>query len=203
MGRKLAKILALSMCMLLLCSSVCFAVSVVSPVANSIMYTDSVLVSVKLTEKATVNVTVYEEKDVTGVTVLNPAGELVSVDVSKLKEEDLAILSTYRTAAENAEVPVLSDGSKAKKYTDSVFCETVKYTNSGEIGFYTKQLTDVHPGLYRIQVDTLDDKGLITASTSSLIAVRQKEDEQKTNIFQNQNTSAFQFIQNLLKKVFK
>ena len=197
MRKSPARITALTLCLLLICSGLCFAVSVVSPVANSIMYTDSVLVSVKLTEKATVNVTVYEEMDT------NAAGESVPADVSKLKEEDLAIIGAYRTAAETAEAPVLSDGSKAKKYTDSVFCETVKYTNTGEIGFYTKQLSDVRPGLYRVQVDTVDDKGKVISTTESLIAVRQKEDEQKANIFQNQNTSALQFIQNLLKKVFK
>lgn len=177
MGVRFTRTTALVILLLLLASTVSFALSVVSPVANSVVYADSILVSVKVTEKVTIKVTVFEEKS------KDSAGNLISTDVSKMTTKDL-------------------EGLDLSKYSDSVYMSAVTYTNEGEIGFYTKQLSNVKPGLYRVKVETLNDKGEAVSTVSSLVAVNQKVEKQEQNIFQNK-TTALQFLQNLIKKVFK
>lgn len=178
MGVRFIRTTALLLVLLLFTTAVSFAASVVSPVPNSVVYSDSILVSVKVNEKATIKVTVYEEKS------KDSSGNLISTDVSKMTTKDLESLDL-------------------SKYTDSVYSAAVTYTNEGEIGFYTKQLSGVKPGLYRVKVDTLNDKGDSVATVSSLVAVNQKEEKQEQNIFQNQRTTGLQLIQNLIKKIFK
>lgn len=79
---------------LLLCSSFAFAgaAAIVSPAANTIVYSDSLLVSVKVTEPKTVRVTVYEEKETSGET-------LVSANVTAFTEADLALVAAKRLRA--------------------------------------------------------------------------------------------------------
>lgn len=178
MRKRFARIIALTLCLLLLAGTASFAASVVSPAANSIVYSDSVLVSVKVTEKVTIKVTVYEEKQ------KDSAGNLVSVDVTDMTTSDLSSLDL-------------------KKYTDSVFSAAASYTNTGDVGFYTKQLGSVKPGLYKVKVETLGENDTVVSTVNSVVAVKQKAEKQDQNIFQNQTTTALQFIQNLIKKVFK
>ena len=178
MRKRAARIIALMLCLLLAAGTASFAASVVSPAANSIIYSDSMLVSVKVTDKATIRVTVYEEKQ------KDASGTLVSVDVADMTSSDLSSLDS-------------------KKYTDSVFSTAATYTNTGDVGFYTKQLTNVKPGLYKVKVETLGENDSVVSTISCFTAVKQKEEKQDQNIFQNQTTTALQFIQNLIKKVFK
>lgn len=178
MRKSFARIIALMLCLLLMTGTVSFAASVVSPTANSIVYSDSILVSVKVTDKSPIRVTVYEEKQ------KDSAGNLVSADVADMTSSDLSSLDL-------------------KKYTDSVFSAAATYTNTGDVGFYTKQLSNVKPGLYRVKVETLGENEAVVSTINSLVAVKQKAEKQDQNIFQNQTTTALQFIQNLIKKVFK
>lgn len=178
MRKRFARIIALMLCLLIMAGTASFAASVVSPAANSIVYSDSLLVSVKVTDKSTIRVTVYEEKQ------KDSSGNLVSVDVADMTSSDIS-------------------GLDLKKYTDSVFSAAATYTNTSDVGFYTKQLSSVKPGLYKVVVETMGENETVVSTISSLVAVKQKEEKQDQNIFQNQTTTALQFIQNLIKKVFK
>ena len=178
MRNRIARIIALMLCLLIAAGTVSFAASVVSPVANSIIYSDSILVSVKVTEKASIRVTVYEEK------LPDAAGNPVSADVTSITAENLETLDLT-------------------KYTATVFSDPVTYTNPGDVSFYTKQLSGVKPGIYSVKVETLGENESVVSTVSSLVAVKQKEEKQDQNIFRNQTTTALQFIQNLIKKVFK
>lgn len=166
------------------------AASIVSPAANSIVYTDSLLVSVKVTELKTIRVSVYEEKTGTAET-------LASVDVSKFTEEDL------KAAADT-------------KYSEVLLGEAALYTNTADIGFYTKQIA-VTPGLYKVKAETLEtvmewseeeqklvEKTLVSQTVSSLVAVKTKPaEEEKTQVFQDTATGAVTFIRKILKGLFK
>lgn len=178
MRKRLTRIIALMLCLIFVSGTASFAASVVSPAANSIVYSDTMLVSVKVTDKSTIRVTVYEEKQ------KDASGVLVSADVANLTAADIASLDT-------------------KKYTDSVFSAAATYTNAGDVGFYTKQLTNVKPGLYKVKVETLGEDETVVSTITSLVAVKEKAEKQDQDIFQNQTTTALQFIQNLIKKVFK
>ena len=164
------------------------AAAIVSPAANSIVYTDSLLVSVKVTELKTIRVSVYAEKVTSG-------DKLVNADVSKFTEADL------KAAAGDP------------KYTDVLLADPAEYTNTLEIGFYTKQIA-VSPGL--VKAETLEtvmdwpegavepvEKTIVTETKSSLVAVKKKPTEEKTQVFQNNSTGAITFIRKILKGLLR
>ena len=186
------RILALILTVAVLATGFVFAdaAAIVSPAANSIVYTDSLLVSVKVTELKTVRVSVYAERVTSG-------DKLVNADVSKFTEEDL------QAAAADP------------KYTVVLLGDPALYTNTVEIGFYTKQIA-VSPGLYKVKAETLEtvmewpeggtepvEKTIVTETKSSLVAVKVKPAEEKTEVFQNNSTGAVTFIRKILKGLFK
>ena len=190
--RQVRRIASLILVFAMLATSFVFAdaAAIVSPAANSIVYTDSLLVSVKVTELKTIRVSVYAEKVVSG-------DKLVNADVSKFTEADLK-------AAEGS-----------GKYTDVLLGEAATYTNTVEIGFYTKQIS-VTPGLYKVKAETLEtvmewpegatepvEKVIVIETKSSLVAVKKKPVEEKPQVFQNNSTGAVTFIRKILKGLLK
>ena len=190
--RQIRRIVSLILVFAMLSTGIVFAdaAAIVSPAANSIVYTDSLLVSVKVTELKTIRVSVYAEKVVSG-------DKLVNADVSKFTEADL------KAAAGSG------------KYTDVLLGEAATYTNTVEIGFYTKQIA-VTPGLYKVKAETLEtvmewpegatepvEKIIVTETKSSLVAVKKKPVEEKPQVFQNNSTGAVTFIRKILKGLLK
>ena len=190
--RQIRRIASLILVFAMLATGIVFAdaAAIVSPAANSIVYTDSLLVSVKVTELKTIRVSVYAEKVVSG-------DKLVNADVSKFTEADL------KAAAGSG------------KYTDVLLGEAATYTNTVEIGFYTKQIA-VTPGLYKVKAETLEtvmewpegatepvEKIIVTETKSSLVAVKKKPVEEKPQVFQNNSTGAVTFIRKILKGLLK
>ena len=190
--RQIRRIVSMILVFAMLATGLVFAAdaaAIVSPAANSIVYTDSLLVSVKVTELKTIRVSVYSEKVLSG-------DKLVNADVSKFTEADLKAAAGSGT------------------YTDVLLGEAAEYTNTVEIGFYTKQIS-VTPGLYKIKAETLEtvmewpegatepvEKVIVTETTSSLVAVKKKPEEKK-QVFQNNSTGAVTFIRKILKGLFK
>ncbi|MBQ2094958.1 MAG: hypothetical protein II474_03555 [Firmicutes bacterium] len=190
--RQIRRIVSLILVFAMLSTGIVFAdaAAIVSPAANSIVYTDSLLVSVKVTELKTIRVSVYAERVVSG-------DKLVNADVSKFTEADL------KAAAGSG------------KYTDVLLGEAATYTNTVEIGFYTKQIA-VTPGLYKVKAETLEtvmewpegatepvEKIIVTETKSSLVAVKKKPVEEKPQVFQNNSTGAVTFIRKILKGLLK
>lgn len=190
--RQIRRIVSLILVFAMLATGIVFAdaAAIVSPAANSIVYTDSLLVSVKVTELKTIRVSVYAERVVSG-------DKLVNADVSKFTEADL------KAAAGSG------------KYTDVLLGEAATYTNTVEIGFYTKQIA-VSPGLYKVKAETLEtvmewpegatepvEKIIVTETKSSLVAVKKKPVEEKPQVFQNSSTGAVTFIRKILKGLLK
>ena len=191
--RQIRRIVSLILVFAFLATGLVFAAdaaAIVSPAANSIVYTDSLLVSVKVTELKTIRVSVFAEKVASGETLVTP-------DVSKFTEADL------QAAAGSG------------KYTDVLLGEAAYYTNTVEIGFYTKQIAFT-PGLYKVTADTLEtvmewpegaaepvEKVIVTEVKSSLVAVKKKPVEEKPQVFQDNSTGAVTFIRKILKSLFK
>ena len=190
--RQIRRIVSLILVFAMLSTGIVFAdaAAIVSPAANSIVYTDSLLVSVKVTELKTIRVSVYAERVVSG-------DKLVNADVSKFTEAEL------KAAAGSG------------KYTDVLLGEAATYTNTVEIGFYTKQIA-VSPGLYKVKAETLEtvmewpegatepvEKIIVTETKSSLVAVKKKPVEEKPQVFQNNSTGAVTFIRKILKGLLK
>lgn len=193
---------------MLMCSSFVFAgaAAIVSPVANTIVYSDSFLVSVKIAEPKTVRVSIYEQKE-----LINE--QLTSVNVVNMSTEDLAIIAqgpspaitgeATATEVEVASVASLSTNIPVKNYISVALAEPATYTCTGALGFYTKQIDNVKPGLYKIEVQTLNAAGEATETTDSFVAVKVKPAAEKINIFETPQTGALQFLQTLLKNIFR
>ena len=177
--KQLKRVAALTIVIVMLAVNFVFAadVSIVSPASNSIVYTDSLLVSVKVTEPKTIRVTVYEKR-------VKAGDSSVAADVSGVTSDNIA---AYAADA---------------KFSDVVISKAEDYTNTGEIGFYTKQISDVKPGLYKVVAQALDEKGNVVETVSSLIAIKAKPVEEPV-VFEQKQSAAVKLLQNILQAIFK
>ena len=79
--------------------------------------------------------------------------------------------------------------------------ETFTCTNT--LSFYTKQINNVTPGLYKVKVDTINEAGEVLYSTETLVVVKGVASEaEKTDLFESNQSGISQFLQNLLKNIF-
>ena len=195
------RILSLVLVLLLLGTGFVYAggATIISPAQNTVTTSSSLLVSVKLTEPQTIRVTVYEEKN--SRENADGSKEYTSVDVSKFNKEDLGKIADVYAGKE---AQTLSTGAVASKYSSIVYSTAVTYTNTSDVSFYTKQLSSVSPGLYRVRVEVLADDETVAETQNSFVAIQKKDEEKKqTNLFESKQTSAVKAIQNVLKSLFK
>ncbi len=173
-------VMALVLAIVLLCSTAFAAattdpaVSIVSPAQT--VSGNSLLVSVKMTAPKTIKVFVYEEKEKVGDT-------LVSIDPAAVSDENFSSKTLFSVSVITPET----------------------FEGTGDLQFYNKQINDVTPGLYRIKVEVLDKAGAVTATSTLRTVVMPKDSETATGneIFQSQQTGALQWVQNLIKSIFK
>ena len=194
----------------MLCAvSLCYGASaqIVSPSANNVIYSDSVLISVKVTEKETVKIEMLQVLEETApetyLTATDGAITTVPAIYSPLSSAgvssaDLAKIADGTRQTEDGTPVLLSDGDQVGVYKDKSYMSPVDYTNEAEVGFYTKQVQDVTPGVYKVQVSCGEEQ------TSTLVAVNKKKPaEQKTSIFTNQSSGTVKYIQTFLKSLFR
>lgn len=138
------------------------AVSIVNPAAYSSVASNSLLISVKMTQPKTIKVSVSELKKQTG--------------------------ETY-TSLSVADMNAIADGSFASSVAYvSVLAEN--FSSSNKLSYYTKKLTDITPGVYIIKVDTLSgDK--VVYSSRSYVAVTTKSDSSDIFDSSQTGTAAF------------
>lgn len=174
------RIMLLVLTMVLLCGTVFSyaaadtAVTIVSP--GETVYGDNLLISIKVTAPRTLKISLYEEKQKVGDTLVSIDPE--TADLSKLTSNDITSVS-YMT--------------------------TETYTATGNLQFYSKQLEKVSPGLYRLKVETVNSAGEVTASSSSrFVMMKQNANAAAgSEIFQTtQQPGALQWVQNFLKSLF-
>ncbi len=147
-------------------------VVLVNPQANSTVFSNNLLISVKITQPKTIQVSIYEEKQIVN-------GTLSAVNVNALTSTSGSISSTNFY---------------------STLVSTAKHTSSNNLSFYTKQVNNLKPGLYRIEIKTLDSADKETYKSNSYVAVKEKAEEEK--IFETPQSGTMQFLQNLLKNIF-
>ena len=238
MPKRLVQLLTVALCVFL-STCICFASPVmVSPSANSVVSGDSVLVSVKLTEKQTIRVSVFREMEESKAAVfetvtdengiekqvqISPA-EYKNYDASRLTEADITLLAQGNTTDPKGNEIKLSTGAPVKPLYGKLVGTPVEFTNSSDVGFYTKQLSKLDPGLYMIQVDVLGAKKAeeaaetgaavensgeeyeIKESVRTLVALKEKPKEEPvtgSGIFGPTKSTAWQLIQNILKSLFR
>lgn len=176
--RKLTAVLTVLLCMLF-SSIFTYAaensnVVLVNPAASSTVYSSNLLISVKLTQPAAIRVKVLEEKQ-----MVNGTHSAVNVNTlttsSALNDENLTPFPVTTSAI---------------------------FTSSSMLSFYTKQVNGLTPGLYKIQIDTVDAEGKVLYTNSSHVVIKEKTEEAEAKIFDAPQSGTMQFLQNLLKTIF-
>ena len=174
-------IIVLTIILSLLCSTFVSSaagdpsVVLVNPISNSTVHSSNLLISVKLTQPRTIKVSVFEEKQMVN-------GTLSSINLNTL--------TTSNGTVNNA------------SFTSVSVAPPATFTSNRNLSFYTKQVNDLKPGLYRIQIDTLDDAKKVINTSNSYVAVKEKTAEAEARIFETPQSGTMQFLQNLLKTIF-
>lgn len=183
--------------------------TIVSPLENSIVSSDSFLVSVKLNKAATIKVSIYEEKVkktevvtsyVSGTAVTKTAVSYEGVNTTTFEAID------FKTRA---------------SYTDVLYTTPASYTSKDNIGFYSSTIENVEPGLYKVVVETVEEvkeekvevieketkeevKKAEPEKITKYICVKAKEDADSQVFTQTKEKSgALSIISSFLKSLFK
>lgn len=173
-------IVVLTVVLSLLCSTVVASaaadpnVVLVNPKANSAVTSNNLLISVKITQPKIIRVSVFEEKQIVN-------GTLSAVNINTLTTTNGSINSA--------------------SFTPVSVMEPAKFESKNNLSFYTKQI-NVKPGLYLIQIETLNADGKAAYTNNSYVVVKEKTQEAEVKIFETPQSGTMQFLQNLLKTIF-
>ena len=170
----------------LLCGTVfSFAgVSLISPTAEATVTGDSLLISVKITEPATVRVSMDAQMQ---------EGRGFEKDGSR-KLEAITDLDVEKLAT-----------LKSKDLIAVPFMEPEVVTDTKNLWFYSKRVSDVEPGLYKVTVETLNKNGKVVETVSTLVFVNEKEGKTASDsvTFESNGASkGLQWLRNLIKNIF-
>ena len=149
-------------------------VALVNPVSKSTVYSNNLLISVKITEPKTIKVTVFEEKQLVN-------GTYAAVNVNTL----ITTGGTINTAG----------------LTQVLVSDAQPFTSNNNLSFYTKQVNVPGPGLYMIRIQTLDQSNEPVYTNESYVVVKEKP-AQDAKILETPQSGTMQFLQNLLKTIF-
>ena len=181
--RKTVIILALVAVLLLGAQSV-FAsepnphVTIVNPVHERTLFSDNLLVSVKLTQPQTIGVTVTQITKI--ISGQNVAMTLEEYQRSQSSDSRLEVNRT-------------------------VFANLESFSSENNLSFYTKKIENVPPGVYIITVNTLDAEGMVANIDRSVVSLKAKEEnpvEQVSLAPQPSASGPTLFLKNLLKSIF-
>lgn len=195
--KEFKRITAFVLTLLMLASCFAFAseATIVSPSANSVTSSDSLLISVKFTDVTEASITVYEQK-IKEVVILTTGSAV------KGTETTYAAVTYNKIDTTGYEEENLASVSAIKGVTDRLYMAAQTYVGKESVGFYTKQLTNVKPGVYKIEVKIKDANGKVVETQSSLVAVKEKVQEE-ADVFETKQASPIKIIQTILKSIFK
>lgn len=156
------------------------AVTIVNPEDQVAVYSDSLLISVKVTQPKTVQISISEKKQQIG-------DSLVSFDVNKLVSQTAQVSTDALRNAKSVDV-----------------CPAEKFTCSNNLSFFTKKVSDLSPGVYEVKVKTLNGAGQVTYSSTSMVALMGKQSaEDQANIIDKKENGAIKFFKDLFNSIFK
>ncbi len=176
-------VIAIVMMMIMMISTtVAFAdtdpnVVVVNPEQYGTIYSDNLLVSVKILEPKTIKVSFYEEKQIKNDVA-------VSINVNKIEEK--------------------SDLEELTNLTSELVYDRETFVSTSKLSFYTKRVEGITPGLYRIRVDTVNNSGkvLFTSNTHLIVKDKSQEPAAEASRFDTPQLTTMQIVQNFFKNIF-
>ncbi len=123
------------------------AVTVVNPLHNATVYANSILISIKLTAPETIKINVYKQ-------VKNDAaGNPVTLTFSEWDRVQEELKNTPSGAAVSA--------SPSIQVLQGWVMDTVTFTSTGDLAFFTKKVENLSAGVYKIKIDTIDKENKI------------------------------------------
>lgn len=145
------------------------------------------------------------------VTIVNPGSGsevfgstlLVSVKITAPRTIKVAVYEQKEKVGDNLVSinPSKQKDIKAENIRSVAVMDTETFVCPDNLRFYSKELNNLSPGLYKITVNTVNSAGAVTYSTNALVAIR-PADEAASVTFDNQQGGALQWIQNLFKSIF-
>lgn len=165
------------------------AVTVVNPINNTTVYSNSILISIKLTAPETIKINLYKQvkNDAAGNPVTLSFGEWDKV------QDELKAIASGSAVATNPSIQILQGW----------VMETVTFTSTGDLAFFTKKVENLGSGVYKIKIDTLDKDEKIIYSQDQIVFVKEKAAQPiKPSVFENSQPGTVSFLQNLLRSIF-
>lgn len=152
-------------------------VVVINPEQYSTVYSENLLVSIKVLEPKTIRIAFYEELE-----LVNDVPEPINVD-NITQIEDLLNITDLTSV-------LVYD----KEYFES----------SNYLSFYTKRIENLGPGLYRIKVDTIDSNGMVAYSRNTHVIIKDKSLEPSSDggIFDNPEPTTMEKLQDFFNNIF-
>ena len=165
------------------------AVTVVNPINNTTVYANSILISIKLTAPETIKINLYKQvkNDAAGNPVPLSFGEWDKI------QDELKAIASGSAVTTSPSIQVLQGW----------VMETVTFTSTGDLAFFTKKVENLGSGVYKIKIDTLDKDEKIIYSQDQIVFVKEKAAQPvKPSVFENSQPGTVSFLQNLLRSIF-
>ena len=165
------------------------AVTVVHPINNTTVYANSILISIKLTAPETIKINLYKQvkNDAAGNPVPLSFGEWDKI------QDELKAIASGSAVTTSPSIQVLQGW----------VMETVTFTSTGDLAFFTKKVENLGSGVYKIKIDTLDKDEKIIYSQDQIVFVKEKTAQPiKPSVFENSQPGTVSFLQNLLRSIF-
>ena len=213
--KQVRRIITFVLILSMLASSFAFAAtakasaSIINPVKNSVVSDDSLLLSVKVLDKKKISVTLFEEKEYIETKHDEEKDEdvdiLKSIDVTDFTEEILDVISDEY---DKKKVLVIGEDEEKQELRAVAVTVPVSYTATGEVGYFSKKVENLKPGLYRVQVKVLDKDDKVEEVYNSFVALQEKVDDegktqQKAVKVETQKTSLVKLITKFIKSLIK
>lgn len=165
------------------------AVTVVNPVSGTTIYSNSLLISVKLTAPETIRVNLYKQvkHDAAGTPVA------ITYEEWDRHKDELASIASGSATITAPSITALNGW----------VMEPVVFSSTSDLSFFTKKVENLSYGIYKISIDTVASDGSVIYNTSQYVILKEKAAApEPVNVFQNSQTGTVNFLQNLLRSIF-
>ena len=165
-------------------------VTIVNPLNGSTVYSNSLLISVKVTAPETIRINLYKQ-------------------VKNDENENPVAISTEEWNKHQSELREISLGSETLTSTsinilNGFVMEPATFSSSNNLAFFTKKVDNLSRGVYKVRIETLDqDKQQIFSNENVVFIKEKKEQPVQADVFENSQKGTVNFLQNLLRSIFK
>lgn len=126
----------------------------------------------------------------------DPNITIVSPTRDAVMKTGTVLVSVKMTAPKSIKMSLYEEKTSSRK-----LIKTERYSSSKSLSYYTRQLTGLDPGVYCINISTLNSAGNAIYASEIYVKVQKKtSDSVKVDVFNSQNSSSSLWA-SLLKKL--